>query len=115
MTTNIICRLQVEGLHWWSEASKYEPTMVYLESPHRHMFHIEVKKAVFHDDRDVEFIVFKRKVKKYLETKYYDEAFDLCNFKNKSCEMLAKELLERFDLTYCAVYEDNENGAEIYE
>ena len=28
--------------------------------------------------------------------------------------MLAKELLEEFDLTYCAVYEDNENGAEIY-
>ena len=71
MTTNIICRLQVEGLHWWSEASKYEPTMVYLESPHRHMFHIEVKKQVFHDDRDVEFIVFKRKVINYLETKYY--------------------------------------------
>ena len=29
MKTNIICRLQVEGLHWWSEASKHEPTMVY--------------------------------------------------------------------------------------
>jgi len=114
MKTNIICRLQVEGLHWWSEASKYEPTMVYLESPHRHMFHIEVKKAVFHDNRDVEFIVFKRKVKKYLKTKYYDEAFDLCNFKNKSCEMLAKELLDKFNLTYCSVFEDNENGAEIY-
>jgi hypothetical protein len=29
--------------------------------------------------------------------------------------MLAKELLQEFDLSYCAVYEDNENGAEIYE
>jgi hypothetical protein len=29
--------------------------------------------------------------------------------------MLAKELLEEFDLTYCSVFEDNENGAEIYE
>ena len=67
MKTNIICRLQVEGLHWWADASKYEPTMVYLESPHRHMFYIEVKKAVFHDDRDVEFIVFKRKVKNILK------------------------------------------------
>ena len=115
MKTNIICRLQVEGLHWWSEANKYEPTMVYLESVHRHMFHIEVKKEVFHDDRDVEFIVFKRKVKKYLEDKYYDEQYDCCNFKAKSCEMLAKELLEKFDLVYCSVFEDNENGAEIYE
>ena len=115
MKTNIICRLQVEGLHWWPEASKYEPTMVYLESPHRHMFHIEVKKQVFHDDRDVEFIVFKRKIHNYLLAKYFDEQYELCNFKAKSCEMLAKELLEHFDLTYCAVYEDNENGAEIYE
>ena len=114
MKTNIICRLQVEGLHWWADASKYEPTMVYLESPHRHMFHIEVKKTVFHDDRDVEFIVFKRKVKKYLEEVYYDEQYDLCNFRNRSCEMLAKELLQEFDLSYCAVYEDNENGAEVY-
>ena len=78
------------------------------------MFHIEVKKEVFHDDRDVEFIVFKRKVKKYLEDKYYDEQYDCCNFKAKSCEMLAKELLEEFDLVYCSVFEDNENGAEIY-
>lgn len=28
--------------------------------------------------------------------------------------MLAKELLEEFDLVYCSVFEDNENGAEIY-
>ena len=58
--------------------------------------------------------MFKRKVINYLETKYYDATYELCNFKNKSCEMIAQELLERFDLTYCAVYEDNENGAEIY-
>ena len=60
------------------------------------------------------FIVFKRKVKKYLEEVYYDEQYDLCNFRNRSCEMLAKELLQEFDLSYCAVYEDNENGAEVY-
>ena len=28
--------------------------------------------------------------------------------------MLAKELLQEFDLTYCSVFEDNENGAEVY-
>ena len=92
MKTNIVCRLQVEGIHNWSEASKFEPTMKYLEYPHRHMFHIEVKKEVFHDDRDVEFIVFKRKIKMYLEKKYYSTEFDLC---------------------YCSVFEDNENGAEV--
>ena len=48
------------------------------------------------------------------ESLYYDEQYDLCNFKARSCEMLAKELLEEFDLVYCSVFEDNENGAEIY-
>ena len=29
--------------------------------------------------------------------------------------MIARELYEQFDLEYCSVFEDNENGAEIYE
>tara|TARA_Y100000816_G_scaffold94104_1_gene65260 strand:+ start:2585 stop:2965 length:381 start_codon:yes stop_codon:yes gene_type:complete len=113
MKTNIVCRLQVEGIHNWSEASKFEPTMKYLEYPHRHMFHIEVKKEVFHDDRDVEFIVFKRKIKKYLEKKYYSTEYDCCDFGGQSCEMLAHELYTEFDLCHCSVFEDNENGAEV--
>ena len=28
--------------------------------------------------------------------------------------MKSEELLEEFDLTYCSVFEDNENGAEVY-
>ena len=76
MKTNIIVKLQVEGVHNWPQASKFEPTMEYLEYQHRHMFHIVGKKEVFHDDRDVEFIVFKRKVKKYLEEVYYEEQYD---------------------------------------
>ena len=109
-----IVTLQVEGVHHWPNAKNVFPEVGFLSRAHRHIFHIEVKKEVFHDDRDVEFIVFKRKVKKYLEEKYYDEQYDLCNFKARSCEMLAKELLEKFDLVYCSVFEDNENGAEIY-
>ena len=72
MKTNIIVKLQVEGTHNWPTASDFEPSMKYLEYQHRHMFHIVGKKEVFHDDRDVEFIVFKRKIKKYLESKYYN-------------------------------------------
>ena len=59
MQTNIVVKFQVEGVHNWPEASKFEPTMKYLEHPHRHMFHIDARREVFHDDRDVEFIVFK--------------------------------------------------------
>ena len=114
MQTNIVVKFQVEGVHNWPEASKFEPTMKYLEHPHRHMFHIVAKKEVFHDDRDVEFIMFKRKINRYLREMYYTSELDLCDFGSQSCEMIAEELYKEFDLCYCAVYEDNENGAEVY-
>jgi hypothetical protein len=28
--------------------------------------------------------------------------------------MLARELMDNFNLKYCSVFEDNENGAEMY-
>ena len=74
------------------------------------MFHIVAKKEVFHDDRDVEFIMFKRKINRYLREMYYTSDLDLCDFGSQSCEMIAEELYKEFDLCYCAVYEDNENG-----
>ena len=60
--------------------SKFEPTMKYLEHPHRHMFHIDARREVFHDDRDVEFIVFKRMMKDYIEKTYYNHEIDCCDF-----------------------------------
>ncbi len=114
MQTNIIVKLQVEGTHNWPTASDFEPTMKYLEHQHRHMFHIDARREVFHDDRDVEFIVFKRKIKNYLEMKYYNSEIDCCDFGSQSCEMLASAIYKEFELCYCAVYEDNENGAEVY-
>ena len=49
----------------------------------------------------------------YLRTKYYDG--ECLKFVKMSCEMIAKELLEKFDLTKCEVSEDNENGAIVYK
>lgn len=88
--------------------------MKYLEHPHRHMFHIDARREVFHDDRDVEFIVFKRMMRDYIEKTYYNPEIDCCDFGSQSCEMLASEIYKEFELCYCAVYEDNENGAEVY-
>ena len=59
--------------------------------------------------------MFKRKIKKYLEKKYYSTEYDCCDFGGQSCEMLAHELYTEFDLCHCSVFEDNENGAEVYE
>jgi len=109
MKTTIICKLQVEGVHQWSKCPIEE--VKFLRNPHRHIFYIICEKEVFHDDRDVEFIAFKRKITKYLN-KYSNGEY--LEFNNMSCEMIARELLLEFELLRCEVFEDNENGAIIY-
>jgi len=79
---------------------------------HRHMFHFKVWLEVFHNDRDVEFIQFKR----WCESLYAQDTLEL---DHKSCEMiaddLAAEIKQRYPNRYIkiSVAEDNENGCEI--
>ncbi|MBJ7436425.1 MAG: hypothetical protein JHC54_12040 [Acinetobacter sp.] len=115
-TTNIIVNLQIEGIHRWPAAREKRPEVGYLADPHRHMFHICCKKPVFHNDRDVEFILFKRQIIDYLERQYktYD-GYRIHDFRSMSCEAIAKELADVFGLCYCAVTEDGENGAEYFK
>jgi hypothetical protein len=110
MKTTIICRLQLEGLHKWSKCPFEQ--VKFLRDEHRHIFWFECEKVVHHDDRDVEFIMFKREITKYLVDKYDDG--ECLKFNNMSCEMIAKELVEKYDLERCSVFEDNENGAVVY-
>lgn len=113
--TNIIVKLQVEGFHNWPAAKDILPEVAFLSDPHRHIFHIECKKEVSHSDRDVEIIMFKRNILEYLHATYSkSKIFFVCEFGPKSCEMIAEELMKEFDLVYCSVLEDNENGAECY-
>jgi len=63
----------------------------------------------------VEFIMFKRDIEEYLRAKYYDESSRTHEFGAMSCEMLAREIYKQFGCTYVSVFEDNENGAEVYE
>jgi len=110
--TEVYCSLQVEATHCWPSCPYDE--VAYLRDPHRHVFFIKAYKVVNHDDRDVEFIMLKHQLIKYLEAIYYDSRQQLHIFGAKSCEMLGRELIERFDLTACDVSEDNENGANLY-
>lgn len=113
MKTNVIVKLQVDGTHNWPMAANFFPEVAFLSDIHRHVFHITLKKAVNHDDRDVEFIMFKRDVLDYLRDKYYDFNSRTHAFGAMSCEMIARELLTHFDCRYVSVFEDDENGAEI--
>ena len=113
--TNIVVKLQVEGIHNWPEARIKIPQMGFLSSLHRHIFFITAKKVVSHNERDVEIIMFKREIFDYLQRNYFDKDLSCCNFGPRSCETLAQDLLEAYDLQYCEVLEDNENGAEIWK
>lgn len=85
----------------------------FLGHPHRHIFHFKVSIEVFHDDRDIEFIQFKR----WLERLYADGTLEL---DYKSCEMMAEDLYEQIVARYperdirIEVSEDGENGCEVY-
>lgn len=110
MKTNVVVKLQVEGTHRWQGCNIKE--VLYLINQHRHIFFFTCKKAVSHNDRDIEIICLKHSIQKYLLEKYSTNGVS-CDFDTKSCEMLAEELTKMFNLTYCSVLEDNENGAEV--
>ena len=84
----------------------------FLGVPHRHIFHFRVAIDVFHNDRDIEFIQFKR----WLENLYAGGTLEL-NF--KSCEMIADDLYIQIAGRYpgraveIEVSEDGENGCSI--
>lgn len=106
--TYVIARFTFEGLHHWLDASR--STEGYLEHPHRHIFHVEVKKQVWHTDREVEFINFGRVIKAHCEREFGMQTAGCTTF---SCEHMASSLMDIFHLTSCKVFEDNENGAEV--
>ena len=110
---------QKEGIHCYPSASidanlatGDEYDVSFLGTPHRHIFHFNVAIQVFHNDRDIEFIQFKR----WLEN-LYRGTLEL-NF--KSCEMISDDLYQSIANRYpdrdihITVSEDGENGATIY-
>ena len=114
MKTNVIAKLEIEGMHNWPGAKDVFPEVAFLSDMHRHKWFITAKKQVNHDDRDVEFIMFKRDIIDYLLKEYYNNDTRTHEFGAKSCEMLAKEIMEAFECNYVSVFEDDENGAEVY-
>ena len=108
-----------EGIHCYPAAAT-DPALAtgdeydvsFLGSPHRHIFHFRVWIDVLHNDRDIEFIQFKR----WLENLYKNGILQL---DHKSCEMMADDLYAEIAGRYpdravwIEVAEDGENGALI--
>lgn len=111
MKTQIISRIQVEGTHSWPGCPIEE--VEYLKHPHRHIFHIEVRKSVSHADRDIEIIQLGHTIREYLNQCFWSDERNLLMFGSRSCEMIASQLVTEFSLDSCQVMEDNENGAIV--
>ena len=115
----IFVTFQKEGIHCYPAAAT-DPQLAtgdeydvsFLGTPHRHIFHFRVGIDVFHNDRDIEFIQFKR----WLENLYKDSILAL---DYKSCEMIADDLYTQIAARYpnrnvtIEVSEDGENGCVI--
>jgi len=110
---------QKEGIHCFPAAATDpklntddEYNVSFLASPHRHIFHFRVCIDVYHDDRELEFIQFKR----WLESLYGSNILEL-NY--KSCEMIADDLYAQIAAKYpdrdvwIEVSEDGENGCYV--
>lgn len=104
-STNIIIRTHFVGYHRWRGAPD---DVSFLRDFHRHVFHVEVKIPVTHDDREKEFFLEKAKIQSYLKKHYEQRRFDA------SCEQIARTLLLEFRAAYVCVSEDGENGSEVY-
>jgi hypothetical protein len=110
-----------EGVHRYPAAAT-DPALCtageydvsFLANLHRHMFHFRVSIDVFSNDRDIEFIQFKR----WLES-LYNNSNSILNLDYKSCEMIADDLYIQIADRYpgravvIEVSEDGENGCLI--
>jgi len=113
---------QKEGIHCYPDAATNpqlntgdEYDVSFLASPHRHIFHFRVFIDVWHNDRDIEFIQFKR----WLES-LYSNSNAVLKLDFKSCEMIADDLYIQIASRYpgrtvtIEVSEDGENGCTIF-
>lgn len=107
MNTQVVVRFQCPGLHRWPFAPERRRYLAHL---HRHLFHVEVRLEVLHQDREIEF----------------HDLLDFCLMHfpggdqgSKSCEMMAEGMVNDVIARWpgrrvqVAVFEDGEVGAEV--
>ena len=96
---------QFEGFHSYPNAPE---EVSFLRSSHRHIFHVKVCIEVKHNERDIEFILFKHFVETFCIPKL--NKTDL-----GSCETISDNLYKSINSIYpnrqivITVSEDNEN------
>jgi ABC-type uncharacterized transport system substrate-binding protein len=77
-------RTEFEGYHFYPTAGDIDTRIGFLENVHRHMFKVEVKIEVEHDNRELEFFLVKWALQEFISGG---------NMNHKSCEMIAKDII----------------------
>jgi hypothetical protein len=117
---------QKEGIHKYPAAltdpmlaTGDEYDVSFLGYPHRHIFHFRVWIDVWHNDRDIEFIQFKRWLENLYRPTDNRNTNTVLSLDFKSCEMIADDLYLQIAARYpgrsvwIEVAEDGENGCLI--
>ena len=89
-----------EGVHMYPGADS-DPKLAtgdwddvsFLGIPHRHIFHFRVRIEVFHNDRDIEFIQFKRWLERLYSGKWGDPCGRRGHFFLRITVQIAEKLL----------------------
>ena len=109
---SVFARFQFEAIHNWPNCPI--ESVSFLRDLHRHMFHVEAHAHVYHDDRDIEFIMMKRRLEAFIDETYPKNEQGHRVIGHTSCEMIARTIMERFDTIFkVQVSEDGENGCEM--
>lgn len=106
-----VVRFRRPGFHRWPGA---EGKRAYLAHEHRHLFHVEVKIEVYHNDREIEYHDLLELCEETWETKLG------CELGPASCEGMAAVLLKELSRHFgeerrlsVSVFEDGEVGAVL--
>lgn len=115
VSKSVFVTTSFEGIHYYPNAPE---EVSFLAAPHRHIFHVKAQLEVFHDDRELEFIIVKRDLEQWVRQ---DE-----DLHSASCEMLGEKicryLMTRWPVPFkqvafrnikVEVSEDGENGSVV--
>lgn len=104
-----------EGFHFWKNAPK---EVGFLKHPHRHIFKFKVYISTFHNDRELEFFIFKDFIDNCINFIWIQQGLNYWNKCDEiSCEMISDDLSKMITKKYTKrniiieVSEDGEDGS----
>jgi hypothetical protein len=115
----IMIKTSFRGFHCWPEASQFAGEEVkFLETSHRHTFHVKVELEVSHPDRAVEFFVLQKRVDDIIASLWPLSPMGYL-LGRRSCETMCEEIIAALrsqqinDAITIEIWEDNEVGGRV--